>query len=91
MEKSDIRIDLSKYAGTYSLDEIKKVSESIGKDIFEAEKKQALIDVKKMHGDKYTYEFKKGTSVDLTKLKDGQRVCASGVKGHHILMTEIKN
>ena len=25
MAKSDIRIDLSKYAGTYSLDEIKKV------------------------------------------------------------------
>ena len=34
----------------------KKVSELIKKDVFEAEKKQALIDVKKIHGDKYTYE-----------------------------------
>jgi len=43
-----------------------------------------------MHGDKYTYELKKGTRVDLRTLRDGQRICASGVKGHHVLMTEIK-
>jgi len=89
MENKKITVDLSKYVGTYSLEEIQKVSESIKKDVFEAEKKQALSDAKKIHGNKYNYELKKGTSVDLTKLKHNQKVCASGVKGHHILMTEI--
>ena len=42
-------------------------------------------------GDKFTYELRTGTSVDLRTLYQNQLICASGIKGHHILMTEIQD
>ena len=41
-------------------------------------------------GNTFTYKLTKGTRPNLMKLKNGQRVCASGVKGFHILMTPKK-
>ena len=81
-------IDFSKYAGTYSVTEAAKVAKKMANDILEVEKLEAIKWAKSIHGDKFTYEVKKGTSVDLRKLKAGERICASGVKGHHIFMTE---
>ncbi len=81
-------INLNKYAGDYSLVEAKKVLENIKADIFEAEKLEAISHAEKLHGSGFTYELCKGTSVDLRSLNKGQQVCASGIKGHHILMTE---
>lgn len=48
----------------------------------------AIEHAKSIHGDSFKYEVKKGTSVDLFKLKEHQRVCASKIKGTHILMTK---
>lgn len=80
-------IDFTKYKGSYSLSEAKEVSKKMAVDIFEAEKKQALTHAESIHGSTFNYELAKGTRPNLTKLKNGQRVCASGVKGFHILMT----
>ncbi len=44
---------------------------------------------KAIHGDKYEYVVRIGTQIDLRTLNNKQRVCASRIKGHHILMTEI--
>ncbi len=81
-------IDFSKYAGTFSVTEAAEVAKKMAIDILEAEKREAVKHAQSIHGDKFTYEVKKGTRVDLRKLKAGERICASGVKGHHILMTE---
>lgn len=82
------RLDFSKYVGTYSVSEAKEVLKNMENDLLEAEKREAIRLVKEIHGDNFTYEVRKGTSVDLTKLKANQRVCASGLKGHHVLLTE---
>lgn len=62
--------------------------EDLDKQIAELEAKEAIEHAKSIHGDNYTYELKKGTKIDLSTLNSNQRICASGVKGHHILMTE---
>lgn len=51
-------------------------------------KKCELAYAEKQHGENYTYEHRKGTRVNLHSLNSNQRVCASQIKGHHILMTE---
>ena len=48
----------------------------------------ALEYVKNIHGEKFNYELVIGSLVDLTKLKNNQKVCGSKIKGHHILITE---
>jgi hypothetical protein len=80
-------IDFTKYKGTYSLSEAKEVAKKMELDIFEAEKKEALSHAESIHGSTFKYELAVGTRPDLRKLNKGQRVCASGVKGFHILMT----
>ncbi len=80
-------ITLKKYKGSYSLSEAKEVSKKIAADIFEVEKKQALTHAESIHGNTFTYKLARGTRPNLMKLKNGQGVCASGVKGFHILMT----
>ena len=82
------KFDFSKYIGTYSLEEAKEVTKKMAKEILDAKKKDAIETAKKIHGDKFTYKVRKGVSVDLTKLKSNQRVCATDLKGHHILLTE---
>ena len=81
-------IDFSKYAGSHSLEEAKEIAKKMAVDIFEAETAEALADARSKHGDGYIYELRKGTSIDLRSLKPNERVCASGIKGHHILMTK---
>jgi len=81
-------LDFSKYAGTYTLKEVDGVLANMKADILEKEKQIACKKAQEMHGNKFTYEVKKGTAVDLRKLQQGQKVCACDVKGHHILMTE---
>ncbi len=81
-------LNFGQYVGTWSLDEAKKIAKLMETDILEAEKKQAIITTEEKHGTGYTYEVRKGTRVDLTKLKRGQEVCACMVKGHHMLMTK---
>ena len=81
-------IDLSKYAGSYSVEEAREVSKRIGEDIFSAQVKDELENARQIHGDNYTYELKKGIRIDLKFLHENERVCASSIKGHHILMTE---
>jgi hypothetical protein len=83
-------IDFTKYKGSYSLSEAKEVAKKMAVDIFEAEKKQSLTRAESIHGNMFTYELVKGTRPNLMKLKNGQGVCASGVKGFHILMTPKK-
>ena len=80
-------LDFSKYEGTYSLDEMKIILDNMKSDILQKEKEIAIKKAKEIHGENFTYEVKKGISVDLRKLLDGQRVCFCDVKGHHILMT----
>lgn len=80
-------LDFSKYEGTYSVEEMKIILDNMKSDIFQKEKEIAIKKSKERHGENYTYEVKKGISVDLRKLLDGQRVFACDVKGHHILMT----
>jgi hypothetical protein len=82
-------VDFSKYEGTYSVEEMKGILNNMKTDILQKEKEIAIKKVKEIHGNKFTYEVKKGISVDLRKLENGQRVCACDVKGHHILMTEV--
>lgn len=84
------RLDFSKYAGTYSLSEAKEILDKMNEDILEAYKKKAIAYAKKIHGNKFNYEVRKGSVVNLTKLKEGQRVCACSLKGYHILLTEKK-
>lgn len=86
--KDNIRLDFSKYAGTYSLKEAQDILNKMKQDVFEAEKKEDLKHAESIHGPTYSYELKKGTSVNLTKLDSNQRVCASSIKGYHILMTK---
>lgn len=81
-------IDLSKYAGSYSVEEAREVSKRIGEDIFAAQKKEDLDAARKIYGDNRTYELRKGERVNLRKLNTNERVCASSIKGFHILMTE---
>lgn len=83
-----ITIDLSKYAGTYSISEARVISRKIQIDIFEARKQEDLTLARNIYGENRTYELKKGVSVDLRKLNPNERVCASSIKGYHILMTE---
>ena len=80
-------IIFKKYKGSYSLSEAKEVSKKMAADIFEVEKKQALTHAESIHGNTFNYELAKGTRPNVTKLNKGQRVCASKVKGFHILMT----
>jgi uncharacterized membrane-anchored protein len=80
-------IDFTKYKGSFSLSEAKEIATQMIADIFEAEKKQALNHAESIHGNTFTYKLTKGTRPNLMKLKNGQGVCASGVKGFHILMT----
>jgi hypothetical protein len=80
-------IDFTKYKGSFSLSEAKEIAVQMIADIFEVEKKQALTHAESIHGNTFTYKLTKGTRPNLMKLKNGQRVCASGVKGFHILMT----
>lgn len=84
----DIRLDFSKYAGTYSVKEAEVILAKMKQDVFEAEKEQDLKHSESIHGPGYTYELKKGGRVDLTKLDKNQRVCASHIKGYHTLMTK---
>lgn len=83
-------IDFTKYKGSFSLSEAKEIAVQMIADIFEVEKKQALTHAESIHGNTFTYKLTKGTRPNLLKLKNGQRVCASGVKGFHILMTPKK-
>jgi|JI9StandDraft_1071089.scaffolds.fasta_scaffold85358_1 hypothetical protein len=83
-------IDFTKYKGSFSLSEAKEIATQMIADIFEAEKKQALTHAESIHGNTFTYKLTKGTRPNLMKLKNGQGVCASGVKGFHILMTPKK-
>lgn len=53
----------------------------------EQEIKDDLLRTRLIHGDMYEYKLKKGTRIDLGKLKDNQRVCASQIKGYHTLLT----
>lgn len=87
-DKNNIKLDFSKYVGTYSLKEASKILASMKQDVFEAEKEHDLKYAESIHGPGYKYELKKGTKVDLTKLDPKQRVCASAIRGYHILMTE---
>lgn len=80
-------LDLSKYAGTYSLAQAKEVSKQMALDILEAEKREAIKKAEAKHGDIWYYTVRKGISPDLRMLTDGQRVCSCDIKGHHILMT----
>lgn len=84
------KLDFSKYAGTYSLSEARQLLTTIAEDILEAHKKEAIARAKKIHGNKFNYEVRKGSVVNLTKLKAGKRVCACSLKGYHILLTEKK-
>ena len=53
----------------------------------DAETESVFEKVRAIHGDKYTYERREGTEVDLTELDPNQRVCAGGT-GWHVLMTK---
>jgi len=53
------------------------------------ETKIGIAQARANFGEDFTYKRRKGTYVDLTKLKDNQRVCHGG-KTWHILMTEKK-
>jgi len=86
--KDDIRLDFSKYTGTYSIKEAGVLLAKMKEEVFEAEKEQDLKHAESIHGSGYTYELKKGSRVDLTKLENNQRICASHIKGYHILMTK---
>ena len=46
-------IDLSKYAGSYSVEEAREVSKRIGEDIFAAQVKDDLKNARLIHGDNY--------------------------------------
>lgn len=80
-------INFTKYSGYYSLSEAKEIAKKMAVDIFELEKEQAISSAELKHGKMFIYELVKGTRPDLTKLKKGQRVCNSELKGFHILMT----
>lgn len=84
------KLNFSKYAGEYSLYEAEQLLITISEDILEARKKKAIAYAKKIHGNKFNYEVRKGSVVNLSKLKEGQRVCACSLKGYHILLTEKK-
>jgi hypothetical protein len=86
--KDDIRLDFSKYTGTYSIKEAEGILAKMKQEVFEAEKEQDLKYIESIHGPDYTYELKKGSKVNLTKLDKNQRICASHIKGYHILMTK---
>jgi hypothetical protein len=81
-------LDFSKYAGTYSLKEAEGILNSMKLDVFKAKEEEELERMKVIHGDKFIYELREGTSIDLRNLKDNMRICASNIKGHHILMIE---
>lgn len=51
--------------------------------------KCALDTARNIHGDKYTYKLVKGTTPDLMGLAKNESVCASILKGYHVLLTEI--
>ena len=53
-----------------------------------SEKKEAVKRAKEIHGDSFSYRLRRKSFVDLTKLKNNQSVCAAGMKGYHILLTE---
>lgn len=61
------------------------------KQFTEQQIKSDLDLIKSIHGDKYTYEHRKGDRPDLRLLEDNQKVCASELEGYHIVMTEVKN
>lgn len=83
-------MDFSKYVGTYTVEEAKEISKQMAKEILEAKKREAIRLAREKFGNNFNYEVKRGVSVDLTKLKEGQKVCSCDVKGHHLLMTEIR-
>ena len=83
-----IKIDFTKYVGTYSTDELKKVLSEMKSDIFEKEKEMVLIEVKERYGDKFNYEVMEGEVVDLSELDDNQSIVGCPIDGHYILMTE---
>lgn len=91
--KKDIRLDFSKYAGTYSVKEAGVLLAKMKQEVFEAEKEQDLKHAESIHGSDYTYELRKGSMVNLTKLKlnNNERICESSIKGYHILMTRNRN
>jgi hypothetical protein len=82
--------DFSKYVGTYTVEEAKQVCKQMEKEILEARKREAIKKAHEKFGNNFNYEVKRGVSIDVTKLKDGQKVCRCDVKGHYILMTEIR-
>ena len=45
--------------------------------------------IKNIYGNNFLYEFVKGVRPNLRELKKGQKVVASSINGHYILMTEI--
>lgn len=57
---------------------------------FRYTKETAAYDIKlaqEKWGDVFTYEHVKGVRPNLSKLKKGQSVCASRLKGYYIVMT----
>ena len=86
-----VTLKFANYAGTYTVAEAKELTKKLTKEILDAEKKADIDRIKSKYGDKYTYEVKKGVRIDLTKLKAGEKVCASFIKGHHIFMIEKPN
>lgn len=93
MEKKEIRnrilsINTELYNKGYTDKDIESFWDDCLNEVKQNKMDEDLEQAKEIHGDKFTYQHAKGTSIDLRKLAPNQRVCASKIKGHHIIMTE---
>jgi len=82
-----INTELSKNG--YTINDIESFWKDCLNEVQQTKMNEDLEEVKKIYGDGYTYEHKKGTQPNLMKLNLDQRVCASKIKGYHILMTNL--
>ncbi len=94
MEKSEVRnrilaINTELCNKGYSAIQIEMFWNDCLDEVKQNKMTEDLEHAKSIHGNGYTYQHAKGTSPDLRELKRNQRVCASKIKGHHIIMTEI--
>ncbi len=93
MEKQEVRnrilnINTELYNKGYTDKDIESFWNDCLNEVRQNKMAEDLDHAKSIHGEGYTYEHRKGTAVDLSKLKNNQKVCASKIKGHHILLTE---
>mgnify|MGYP006389168513 CR=1 FL=1 len=94
MEKAELRNEIKKINDKlsekgYALDDIQNFWYGVLDEVRTQKINEDMEHIRSIHGFGFSYTLKKGTSVDLTKLNNNQKVCASKIKGHHWLLTEI--